>query len=337
MTSRERIKAIIAGKAADRCGFWLGMPDAKAWDLYYPYFGVQTQEELRQKLGDDMRWFCADYDPDVYRHPEGKPVFDLSFRKTLSGHGGPFENCEYPAEIEAFAWPKAEYFDFSCIIDRMKNAGEVYRMGGMWSPFYHNMMDLFGIESYLMKMFTDPEVVHAATDRLGQFYLEANERFIQEAGDELDALFFGNDFGTQQDLICGPTQFDEFILPWFRRFTELGKKYNKQVILHSCGSVHKVIDRLIDAGVDCLHPLQALAKDMDAGSLARDFKGRISFMGGIDTQDLLMNASPAEVAAEVRRVRGLLGPRWIISSSHEHIMPNVPPQNIEAMACVDYR
>lgn len=337
MTSRERIKTIIGGGQADRCGFWLGSPDAKAWDIYHAYFGTKTQEELRRKLGDDIRWFSPDYDPKAYRHPEGKPVFDLSFRKTLSGHGGPFEFCEDPAEIEAFDWPKAEYFDFSAYVERMKNAGDVYRMGGMWSPFYHNMMDLFGIESYLMKMFTDPEVVHAATDKLGQFYLEANERFIQEAGDELDALFFGNDFGTQQDLICGPAQFDEFILPWFRRFAALGKKYNKQVILHSCGAVHKVIDRLIDAGVDCLHPLQALAKDMDADSLARDFKGRISFMGGIDTQDLLMNASPSEVADEVKRVRGLLGPRWIISSSHEHIMPNVSAQNIEAMSCVSYR
>ncbi|MEI8205766.1 MAG: uroporphyrinogen decarboxylase family protein, partial [Kiritimatiellales bacterium] len=183
-----------------------------------------------------------------------------------------------------------------------------------------------------VKMYTDTEVVHTATDRLCQFYYEANERFLQEAGDELDAIFFGNDFGTQQDLICGPAQFDEFIMPWFRRFTELGKKYNKQVILHSCGAIHKVIDRLIDAEVDCLHPLQALAKDMDADTLARDFKGRIAFMGGIDTQNLLVNASPGEVAADVERVKNLLGPNLIVSPSHEHILPNIPPQNMEALA-----
>ena len=148
----------------------------------------------------------------------------------------------------------------------------------------------------------------------------------------MDGFFFGNDFGTQRDLICGPRQFDEFIMPWFERFTAQGHRWGKQVILHSCGAIHKVIERLIAAGVDCLHPLQALAEHMDAETLARDFKGRIAFLGGIDTQQLLDHGTPDEVRAEVRRVRDLLGPRVIISPSHEAILPNVPLENIRAMA-----
>jgi uroporphyrinogen decarboxylase len=71
---------------------------------------------------------------------------------------------------------------------------------------------------------------------------------------------------------------------------------------------------------------------MDAASLAERHKGRISFLGGIDTQDLLVNGSPAQVREEVRRVRDLLGPCVIISPSHEALLPNVPPQNVAAMA-----
>ncbi len=148
----------------------------------------------------------------------------------------------------------------------------------------------------------------------------------------VDGFFFGNDFGTQLSLICGPAQFDEFIMPWFRRFTEQGHRYGYQVLLHSCGSIYKVIDRLIDAGVDCLHPLQARAADMDAETLARHFKGRIAFLGGIDTQHLLVHATPDEIKVEVRRVRDLLGPCLIVSPSHEAILPNVPPANVAAMA-----
>ena len=148
----------------------------------------------------------------------------------------------------------------------------------------------------------------------------------------VDGFFFGNDFGTQVDLICGPDQFDEFIMPWFARFTRQAHDHGYQAILHSCGAIHKVIDRLIGAGVDCLHPLQARAANMDADTLARDFKGRIAFLGGIDTQDLLVNGTPEEVAADVRRVKELLGPRLIVSPSHEAILPNVAPANVEAMA-----
>ncbi len=71
---------------------------------------------------------------------------------------------------------------------------------------------------------------------------------------------------------------------------------------------------------------------MSAESLARDFGGRISFLGGIDTQDLLVNGTPADVRADVRRVKALLGPCLIVSPSHEAILPNVPPENVLAMA-----
>jgi uroporphyrinogen decarboxylase len=97
-------------------------------------------------------------------------------------------------------------------------------------------------------------------------------------------------------------------MPWFRRFTDQGHKHGLQVILHSCGAINRVIPRLIDAGVDCLHPLQAKARGMDAISLARDYRGKIAFLGGIDAQDMLPNASPQEIRDEVRRVRDVLGP-----------------------------
>ena len=96
-----------------------------------------------------------------------------------------------------------------------------------------------------------------------------------------------------------------------------------QVVLHSCGAVHAVIERLIAAGVNCLHPIQALAKDMDAATLARDFKGRIAFMGGIDTQQPLTLGTPEQIRADVRRVRSLLGPNLIVSPSHEAILPTL--------------
>ena len=71
---------------------------------------------------------------------------------------------------------------------------------------------------------------------------------------------------------------------------------------------------------------------MGAEILAKEFKGKITFMGGIDTQDLLVNGTPDEVKQDVRRVKELLGPGLIISPSHEAILPSIPPQNIEAMA-----
>jgi len=331
MTHRERIRTIMAGERPDRCGFWLGNPHADTWPIYLKHFGVKDEETLRQRLSDDLRWFCPQFYPGAYRHPQGHELFPAMLGED-HGKVHPFAACESVEQVEDYDWPNPDYLDFEPCLDALRAAGDVYRASGMWCPFYHHVMDLLGMENYMIKMYTHPEVVDAVTRHVCEFYLEANERFFPKAGRLVDGFFFGNDFGTQLDLICSPQHFDRYIMPWFRKFTDQGHAHGYQVILHSCGAIHKVIDRLIASGVDCLHPLQALARNMDADTLARDFKGRIAFLGGIDTQQLLVHGSPEDVKADVRRVKRLLGPCLIVSPSHEALLPNVSPENVLAMA-----
>ena len=330
MNSRERIKRIFDRKEADRCGFWLGNPKEETWEIYEKAFGSQDHEKIRRQLKDDFRWIPAD--GGIYRHPEERPVFDMRRRgKSLSAEGA-FADCEDPAEVEEYEWPNPDYFDFTPVLEELDEAGEYYRASGFWCPFFHLVADFFGMENYFIKMYTHADVVHAVTRRLVEFYLEANKRFFEQAGDKVDGFFFGNDFGSQLDLLVGPKQFEEFIFPYFRMLTEQGHEYGYQVILHSCGSIHKVIPHLIDLGVDALHPLQAKAAGMDAETLRRDFSGKVAFLGGIDTQDLLVRGAPEEIKAEVRRVKDLLGPYLVISPSHEALLANVPPENVTAMS-----
>jgi len=245
---------------------------------------------------------------------------------------GVFADTEDVQEVENFDWPNPDYLDFSETLEIIQNAGDVYRASGFWCPFFHELADFFGMENYFIKMYTHPKVVHAVTRHMIDFYLEANRRFFEQAGDLIDAFFFGNDFGTQLDLLISPELFGEFVFPYFKELTEQGHEYGYQVILHSCGSIYKVIPQLIDMGVEALHPLQARASNMDAETLAREFKGKVTFIGGIDSQYILVHASPKEVKKEVRRIKKLLGPSLVVSPSHEALLPNVPPENVRAMA-----
>ncbi len=278
-----------------------------------------------------MRWICPQFYADSYQDPRGLDLFDASLdrKKHLKP---PLAECTDMAEINDFPWPDSKHLNFDACIRDLEKAGDVYRMSGFWTCFYHNIMDLLGMEEYLVKMHTHPQIVEAVTDRICQFYYEANELFFARSKGLVDGFFFGNDFGTQLNLIFSPEHFQRFIMPWFKQFTAQGHRHGLQVILHSCGSIFDVIEELIEAGVDCLHPLQAKAANMDAETLAAHFRGRITFLGGIDTQDLLTNGTPEQVRRDVHRVRTLLGPQLIVSPSHEAILPNVPLGNIEVMA-----
>jgi uroporphyrinogen decarboxylase len=331
-SSRRLIRKIIARRPVPRTGFWLGNPHPDTWPIYHRHFGTRTEEELRQLLRDDFRWVCPQFLDGVYRHPAGSGIFDLWRHKSSLGEAGPLASATNLREVHAYDWPETKHLHFGPWHGLVKTLGDVYRAGGFWAPFFHDTMDLFGVEEFMVKLHTAPGIIRAALDHVCGFYEEANRLFFAEAGDAMDGFFFGNDFGTQRDLFVSPEHFDEYFLPWVRRFSESAHAAGYQVLLHSCGSVERVIDRLIEAGIQCLHPLQALAGNMDAETLARKYGGKIAFLGGIDTQELLVRGTPAEVAREVARVRSLLGPHLIVSPSHEALLPNVPPQNVEAMA-----
>lgn len=329
MNSRERIRSIINLETPDRCGFWLGNPHPDSWPQLFSYFGNSSEETIRVRLHDDFRWI----EPSTaYKHPQGKPIFDNQRKSQELCAGGAFSECQDVEEIEKFEWPDPDFLDFSEILLKLKAAGNLYCASGFWCPFFHDVADFLGMENYFLKMYTHPELVHAITEKIIQFYLEANRRLFEEAGDLIDGFFFGNDFGTQQDLLLNPELLETFIFPYIAKLIQLAQSYRKQIILHSCGSIFKIIPRLISLGVQALHPLQARAKNMDAENLAKHFKGQIAFVGGIDTQQLLVQGSPHDVQTEVNRIKQILGPHLILSPSHEAILPDISPQNIEAMA-----
>lgn len=330
MTHRERIKAIISRQPADRCGLWLGAPVPEATQQLIEFTNLADFEQVRRQYGDDFRWLAPQWNS--YRHPEDKPMFFLPDTQGLPlGTPGPLANIETVEEVNDFEFPNTAYLDFTSTLAQLREAGDVYRASGMWCCFFHNIMNYFGLEEYFIKMHTHPEVVEAVTERVFAFYYEANAHFFAQADNLMDALFMGNDLGTQRSLFLSRELLDRFIFPFLTQFIAQGRRAGYQIIVHSCGAITPLIPRLIAMGVDALHPLQARAEGMDAESL-RIYQDQIAFMGGIDTQELLVRASPAEVRAEVQRVKSLLGPHLIISPSHEGVLPNIPPCNMVALA-----
>jgi len=329
MNSRQRINSLFTNSPAG-AGFWTGCPLDETVALYLQKTGLPDVESFYSYLNDDCRWIAAD---GAWRHP-GEPIFDTlnGQARTSMSQPGCFADCKSLNEIDAHSWPDPSDFDFASTIEKIRSFKDKAVFTGMWSCFFHIVADYFGMENYFIKMYTDPKIVEAVTERVLEFDLEVNRQFFEKLGDDADFFFFGNDLGTQQSLLLSQDCFRKFVLPGIKRLVAQAKQYNKKVFVHSCGAISELIPMLIDAGIDGLHPLQAKAKGMDAQSLASKFGDKLVFMGGVDTQELLVHASPQEIKTEVRRLKEILGPRYIVSPSHEAILPNVPIENVIAMA-----
>lgn len=340
MRGRELIEAAIAGNSCEINGFWVGHPTDEAKKIYYQETGIteytgKSEVDFNIKINSDMIWLSPELDPRSFKSPDGTPMWNCFHeeRKSL-GSGGIFAECESVAEIEAFPWPDPGNLDFTNCLEDTRYAYEkgLAVFGGMWCPFFHVLCDFFGMENYFVKMYTDPEVVHAATRHIVDFYLEANRRYLELAKPYLSAAFFGNDLGTQLSLLISPDRFDEFVLPYLTEIVKGIKAFGLKTAMHSCGSIDLIIPKLIHAGVDILHPLQAKAAGMDAESLAAKYGGQLVFMGGVDTQELLPFGNSSQVKEEVLRLREIFQGKFIVSPSHEALLPNVPFENVMAMS-----
>ena len=338
MTKKERFLATLERKPVDRPAWWLGEPTATAMPGLLAHFGVDGEETLKRVLDDDIYNINVPYSSPAGNHIAcafnfAKNPEENYLERTLTDPGF-FEDCEDPEAVEAFAWPDPEpHLDREESRRRAKAVPEGWvRMGLMWSCHFQDACAAFGMESALVAMLVNPEVFQAVIDRITAFYLKANEIFYEATKGELDAVLVGNDFGCQTNLLLSPDLLRAHVFQGTKKLIDQAHAYGLKVIHHSCGSVHDVIPDIVRLGADAIHPIQALATGMDAPTLKRDFGGVASFCGGVDAQQLLVNGKPEEVAAKVRELRELFPTGLIISPSHEAILPDIPPANVQALA-----
>ena len=355
MTSRALFESAIAKKNTGPNPFWIGHPADESTAIYAKALGIsddsmsrrdetalytsingQIDIDLAIATGSDMTWFCPEIDPSSYEHPEGKPMWDAfsGMKRESLTQPGIFADAESVSEIEAFDWPDPELVNIEKTHHFSKIAYDkglaVY--GGMWCPFFHVLSDFFGMENYFVKMHTNPDVVLAATEHVVDFYLAANERCLGKTSGLLSSGFFGNDLGTQRGLMISPDCFRKFILPYMRKIVDQIKSYGLPVTLHCCGAISSIIADFIEIGVDVLHPIQAIAAGMEPSKLQSEFGNDIVFMGGVDTQQLLPFGTVEDVENRVEQLREIFGPNYIVSPSHEALLPNVSIEKVMAMS-----
>lgn len=337
MNSRERFLATIERREVDRPAAWLGMPDARSLPALFARYGVSSLHELKLAVGDD---FYAIEVP--YQSPSANAIYAAfdwymdgnvdATNRTLTADGC-FKDAEEPEDLAFFKWPDpAKYIDVQECRRRAEAASaDKARLGMIWCAHFQDACASFGMETALMNMLANPEVYEAVDRKIIEFYLKANEIFFEATRGKLDAVLIGNDMGSQRGLMISPEMVRRFVIPGCKRLVEQAHSYGLKVIYHSCGSIFEIIPDLISAGVDAIHPIQALAANMDARNLKTHFYGQTSFCGGVDTQQLLVHGSEQDVRAKVRELCALFPTGLIISPSHEAIMPDVPADNIWAM------
>jgi len=231
------------------------------------------------------------------------------------------EECDYKFPVPDIARLRSEYEQL------VKNKGDKFTMAGFGFCMFERSWSLMGMENALISMSTCPDALEEFYDRICDYFVKLVDIALEY---DIDGVYFGDDWGQQKGLIMGPNHWRQFIKPRMAKLYGRVKAKGKYVVQHSCGDCNEILPDLIEIGLDCYQTFQP--EIYDIAKVKKLYGDKLTFWGGVSTQQCLPYVTPDEVKAETIRVMNVMkkGGGLIIAPTHA-IPFDVPPENILAM------
>lgn len=179
-----------------------------------------------------------------------------------------------------------------------------------------------------------PDYVKEVFEMQTENTLKNLEIYKQACGDNIQIIgISGTDFGSQHNSLISVEMFRELYKPYYKRMNDwVHQNTNWKTFYHSCGAIYSLLDDFADMGVDIINPVQLSAVGMDMHKLKENYGDKLVFWGGgVDTQSMLPNGTPEQIAAQVTERLDVLakGGGYVFNTIH-NIMGDVPAENIDA-------
>ena len=367
MNSRERVISTLCLETPDKVPYMEGISDPhirkeilgrpiygsarhmKSSDMYKDAHGLYLKNfdqefEIRKKLKMDLIGVsCLQTVPKGYKHPFiGEDLFQDYIGRiykqwskdgtgTMVGrwyHSGILAGAS-PEEIENYQYPDLDGPDqFDLINKAIDTAGdEMFILGYTHLGWSYTWELLGGLDKALWLHHTHPDMMRRMHQKENKWAIEW-AKIALDLG--VDGIMTTDDLAETKGPMISPKMFKEIIVPGLRDLANTVHKRGRFLITHTDGNMYPILEYMIDAGIDCFHPVQPDV--MDLKTCKEKYGDRIALSGNVSCATTLLNGTPEDTAKEVKSCieAAASGGGYILSSSNS-IYPGIKVENIWAM------
>jgi len=342
ITTRERFNRVIHWEKPDKIpnmdfGYWeetiqlwhsQGLPDHIKTD-------IQMEEYL--KLEGESRIPTLPISNGLFPPFENRVIEDKGDSVIVQDHEGNIcENLKNGSSIPRYLkfglesrkdWEryKNERLDYTLPerIGNVKDAVKRAHDSGMPIRFhagslYGWLRNWMGVERFSIALMMEQDWISEMMDHLTDMTLYLIEKSFE--GLDIDVAWWWEDMCYNKGPLVSPKIFNKLMVPRYRVITRLLKKYNVDVNVLDCdGNIHELTGGWIDAGINCMFPLEALHTDPFV--LRKRFGEKLLLMGGVNK--VALAGTKDDISREIERIQPLVAQGGYIPTVDHRVPPDV--------------
>ena len=304
----------------------LGIPVRITDNLYEDVTWRISGNEIRTAMGSDVVITGASVSDDfqIIKDADGTWLNEYGMRMRqgqvyVEVVGYPLANAQTKADIDAYQFPDpyapGRYRDAERLIGQYKKDYLVF--GDVEVTIFSLAQQLVGLEKLLIDMMLEAEYVQPLFEKCTGFQTKVATELIRRG---VDAIWYGDDFGTQNSLLMPPDIFVSQVKPWYKKMNDELKRLNPDVILilHSDGAVAPLLKDIKEMGFEIFNPVQPDVPGHSAKDIKDGFGDMFAFWGAIDQQHLLPCGTDEQLEADIKEKVGTLGANggYMIAPAH---------------------
>ncbi len=191
--------------------------------------------------------------------------------------------------------------------------------------FYGWIRDWMGMENVSYLVYDDPALLEEIVITLTDVKVAVLKK-LYEQGAQFDLACLWEDMCFNSGPLLAPEHFKKYIVPQMKRVTEILYAHGCDVVFVDCdGKIDELLPHWLDAGVNCMFPIEVGTWGADPIQLRRQYGKQLLMMGGFD-KHILMHG-PAAIAKEVRRLQPLVEEGGYIPMPDHRVPPDVTLEN----------